>query len=82
MGLDFDRIFEPEIKPAHDGVYDDEEEMEKFYAHLADQEHEYQAISEQEKQDLWYWSILSRWNHDRSIGAGILLYFLPYGDGL
>ncbi len=81
MGLDFDRIFEPEIKPAHDGVYDDEEEMEKFYAHLADQEHEYQARSEYEKQDLWFWGIFTSWSLHHSVGAGILLY-LHYEDEL
>ncbi len=76
MDLDWDLLRKPEDpKPAWDGVWDEVEEMEKFSASLAEQEHEYQARSEIEKQDLWFWGILSGWNLNRSIGAGILLYF-------
>ncbi|KKN81562.1 hypothetical protein LCGC14_0318210 [marine sediment metagenome] len=75
MDLDWDLPRKPEEpKPAWDGAYDEVEEMEKLRVYQAELEHEYRAISEIEKQDLLYWRILLRWNHESSLGDGIMLF--------
>lgn len=81
MGLTIDLFSRPEPKPSWDGVYDEEEEMEKFYAYQADQEHEFQARTHWEKKDAALWATVKRWERQRSVEAGILLYLL-HGDWL
>ena len=74
MDLTIDLFSRPDPKPSWDGVYDEEEEMEKFYAYQADQEHEFQARTKWDKQETWLWGIIGNWNRHGSVGAGILLY--------
>jgi len=68
-----------ELEPSPDGVYDYEEEMEKFWIHQAATEYEYRARSAEEKKDQAWWKIVNGWVLDRHLGAGISLFM--YGEG-
>lgn len=75
MDLDWDLLTEPkEPKPSWDGVYDEEEELEKWSEHLAEKEYEYHARSAEDKRTEGFWGTLDNWVRHRSVGAGIMLY--------
>lgn len=75
MNVDWDLLTKPEEpKPSWDGVYDDEEELEKWSEYQASAEYEYRARTMEERRTEGWYGMVENWNKRHSVGAGIILY--------